>query len=144
MREEDEKALLTAATLAVGALVAYGAFKSVSDRVKKKHVEDMKVLNLPVIHSDIEFEGTKYTVYVNPYDIGNTELKRKRRRVIPDKYETYTDYVTETRKCTNRELKEIYEKCLWCTDWKTGDGRPVVNYTRSKVLAMMEEYVKRR
>ena len=35
MRDDDDKTLLTVATLAVGALTAFGAFMALTDRVEK-------------------------------------------------------------------------------------------------------------
>ena len=148
MREDDEKALLTVATLAAGAVAALGALKAFSESVQEKREEvkreaEKKAVKLPVIQSGIVLNGANYTVYVNPYDVEKTTLWRG--------YYTEDDknaggrrreFKTEFRKCTDRELKEIH-KVLWRSEWMTEDWQPVDSQTRGMILALMDEYIKR-
>ena len=46
MRDDDDKTLLTVATLAVGALAAFGAFMALTDRVEKSRESDKKYVQL--------------------------------------------------------------------------------------------------
>ena len=146
MRDDDDKTLLTVATLAVGALTAFGAFMALTDRVEKSRESDKKdvhgagknVSKLPKIYSFIKLGGKDYTVHVDPYDLENTTLTG---HVSEEHF--YRQGPPAPRKCTDAEFKEVY-KCLWCNEWRAEGGQTLDPQTRGKILTMIDEYIKYR
>ena len=152
MMNDDEKTLLTAATVAVGALVAFGAFKALADRVEENresgkgethgagkaepYVPHRKTSRLPVIRSDVNVGGKEYTALVDPYDLENITLTE---HVDLMTLERGGGFPTP-RKCTDAELREVY-KCLWCNEWRTEGGETLDAQTRGKILTMIDDYI---
>ena len=145
MMNDDEKTLLTAATVAVGALVAFGAFKALADRVEENresvkaepYVPHRKTSGLPVIRSNVKCGGKEYTALVDPYDLENTTLTEHVELMTLERGGGFPT----PRKCTDAELREVY-KCLWCNEWRTEDGKTLDAQTRGKILTMIDDYIR--
>ncbi|MBO4398713.1 MAG: hypothetical protein J5795_01140 [Lachnospiraceae bacterium] len=145
MRDDDDKTLLTVATLAVGALAAFGAFKALADRVEENresgkaepYAPHRKTSRLPVIRSDVKVGGKEYTALVDPYDLENVTLTEHVDLMTLERGGVFPT----PRKCTDAELREVY-KCLWCNEWRTEDGKTLDAQTRGKILTMIDDYIR--